>query len=322
MNQTMKYEHPNLMRGHFFYNADTGGGGGGTLVSGNAGGSEEARQHRAPNDTISGGGGSGWTWAKEDGALNDGWLDRLPGDLRGHASLKVIGSLPDLAKSYVETKSLVGKKLEMPGQGASPEQIAAWRKTVGAPERPEGYVGEAKSLRPEAIPENMWDVESERKFLAVAHKHHLPPAAVKDILGFYGDSLANGLKASQQQEEVILQAETMKLRQTWAQDFNANLSMASRVAQTVGLDPKTHPIFTSAEVVQAFARIGKLLSEDKLVKGDAQGINGSIQERIREMTDFASTSVLAREYRGEFGPERQAQAQGQYHQLLLAGSPG
>ena len=34
----------------------------------------------------------------------------------------------------------------MPGEGATPEQVAAWRKTVGAPEKPEGYRGDAKTL--------------------------------------------------------------------------------------------------------------------------------------------------------------------------------
>lgn len=121
----------------------------------------------------------GFTWAKEDGAFADGWIDRLPPDLRGEASLRVMPSIPDLAKSYVATKKRIGAKLEMPGENATPEQVSNWRRTVGAPDRPEGYLGETPSLRPEAVPEHLWDTESERKFLSLAHKHHLPPAAVK-----------------------------------------------------------------------------------------------------------------------------------------------
>jgi hypothetical protein len=260
----------------------------------------------------------GFAWAKEDGSFHEGWLEKLPEDLRGNASLRVLGSLPDLAKSYVETKKLMGAKLEMPGEKATPEQLANWRRTVGAPEKPEGYLGEAKSLRPEIVPEQYWDAEGEKKFLALAHKHHLPPAAVKEILGFYGDSIATSLGASKEQEGTVLRTEGAKLHQTWGRDYEANLQMASRAAHTVGLDPKTHPIFTSAEVVQAFAKIGRLISEDRLVKGEASGINGSAGDRIREMTDPASTTPMAREYRGEYGPERQAAAQGQLHALMAA----
>jgi len=213
---------------------------------------------------------------------------------------------------------LIGMKMEMPGEKATPEQVANWRRTVGAPEKPEGYLGEAKSLRPELVPEQYWDAEGEKKFLALAHKHHLPPAAVKEILGFYGESIATSLGASREQEGTVLRNEGAKLHETWGREYEANLQMASRAAHTVGLDPKTHPIFTSAEVVQAFAKIGRLISEDRLVKGEAGGISTSAADRIREMTDPVSTHPLAREYRGEFGPERQAAAQGQLHALMAA----
>lgn len=300
-----------------FFNADTGGasgGGGSTLLAGGVaeGGGQAAASAAVVTPTT-------FTWAKEDGSFSDGWLEKLPEDLKGNASLKSIGSLPDLAKSYVATKALIGTKLEMPGEGATPEQIAAWRKTVGAPEAVEGYYGEGvKSLRPEVVPENAWNVDSEKKFMEIAHKHHLPPAAVKEILGFYGDSIAEGLKAAGEQQGTILAQEGAKLKAAWGADFDAKLNVASRMALTVGLDPKTNPIFTNADTVQAFAKMAALISEDKLVKGEAPGINGSLQERIRDISDPKSTSQLARAYRNEFGPERQAEAQAQLHQLMTA----
>jgi hypothetical protein len=205
-----------------------------------------------------------------------------------------------------------------PARGATPEQIAQWRKTVGAPDKPEGYYGETKSLRPESVPAEYWDPNSEKQFLDIAHKHSLPPAAVKDILDYYGGNIAKSLTASQEQQGAILQQEGAKLKQAWGGEYDGNLALAKRVAETVGLDPNTHPIFTTADGVQAFAKFGKLLSEDKLVKGDNQGINGSITAKIQDITDLKSTSQLAREYRGEFGPERQASAQSVYHQLLKA----
>lgn len=258
-----------------------------------------------------------WSWAKEDGAFNEGWRDKLPDGLGADPSLAAIGSMNDLAKSYVSTKKLLGTKLEMPGENATPEAIANWRKTVGAPETPEGYRGDAKSLRPEIVPEAMWDVAGEKKFLDLAHKHSLPPAAVKEILGLYGENIKTALDASQATEGATLQAEGTKLREAWGKDYDSNLNMAVRVAATVGMD-KMHPAFTDASVVQAFAKMGKLLSEDRLVKGESTGVNGGITDRIRDITDPKSTSVLHREYNGEFGPERQAAAQQQLHQLMAA----
>lgn len=288
-----------------YYNADAGGGSGPAAEAPPP--TEAAPAPAAP-----------WSWAREDGALNEGWLERLPGDLKGHASLKAIGSLPDLAKSYVETKAMVGKRLEAPGANATPAQVAAWRKAVGAPEQIEGYFGAAGTLRPEIVPETMWDAENEKKFAALAHKHHLSTAAVQEILGFYGQNVAQTVQATQAQEAALLQSETASLRQAWGADFDQQMHLAARAAQTVGLDPKSHPIFTNADVVQAFARMGRLMSEDRLVRGETPGVGGSISDRIRDITDPASTSVLAREYRGDFGAEPQAAAQAHLHQLLAS----
>ena len=304
------------------FNSDSGGvSGGDPAAAGSGNGAFSSSQHVSQPSSETGSTASApWTWAKEDGSFNDGWAERLPEQIRGHASLKVIGSLPDLAKSYIETKAMIGKKLEAPAQNASPEQIAAWRKVVGAPDKLEGYYADRKSLRPDSIPEGLWDQKSEQRFVQLAHKHHLSPTAVKEILGFYGENVSDGLKASQQHETAHLHNEMSSLRQAWGREFDTNLHTAARVAQMVGLDPKSHPIFTSAEVVQAFARIGKLMSEDKLVTGSAGGILGSAADRIRDLTDPSSNSILAREYRGEFGAQRQSAAQAQYHQLLQSTS--
>lgn len=262
--------------------------------------------------------GSTWTWAGQDGKFSEGWHDHLPDGLKNNPSLKTFGSLPDLAKAYVETKGLVGKRLEMPGEGASPEQIANWRKTVGAPERPEGYRGEARSLKPDMLPDDIWNVEAEGKFLELAHRHHLPPAAVKDILNFYGGSLVESLKSNQMDEAAMVQAETAKLQQQWGNEFNANLHAASRMAKTVGLDPQTDPIFTNARAVEAFAKMARLISGDKLISGQQPGMMASTRDRAQDITDPKSQSVVAREYRGEYGPDRQAAAQTQLHYLLAS----
>lgn len=311
----------------FRLNADSGGASGGSVASSNlvgadvSGSSQQASdsQGGSTNNTHTAAQGN-WNWAREDGVFHEGWAERLPENIRGHASLKVIGSLPDLAKSYVETKAMIGKKLEAPGKNATPEQVAAWRKVVGAPDKADGYYAGTKTLKPDRIPEGMWDSASEKKFVDLAHKHHLSPTAVKEILGFYGDNVAEGLKTAQRNESTHLNHEAAALRAAWGRDFDANMHSAARVARIVGLDPKTHPIFTSAEVVQAFSKIGRLMSEDKLVTGGTGSINGSVSDRIRDLTDPGSNSILAREYRGEFGAQRQAEAQTQYHQLLQSTS--
>lgn len=289
------------------------GGAGGSNGDGSSGGSSQQQQQSG-----GAGGGQAWTWAKEDGTLSEGWADKLPETLKGHASLKTIHTLPDLAKAFVETKGLVGKKLEMPGEGATPEQIAAWRKTVGAPEKPEGYRGDAKTLKPESLPDELWNADAESKFLGIAHKHHLPPAAVKEILDFYGNSLVETAKAGEADAAKMVEAETAKLRQTWGGEFEANINNAKTIAKLAELDPMTDPMFTSARYVEAFAKLSKLISGDKAVTGETQSLGATVADRIKDISDPKSQSMLAREYRGEFGSQRQQAAQATYHQLLAS----
>ena len=295
------------MKRFHFYEADTGGGGGGD-------GLLTAPTPVAPPAASP---AQGWTWAKEDGTFSEGWRDKLPVELRSEASLATIGSVDALAKGFIETKKLVGKKLEAPGSDATPEQLTAWRKTVGAPDKPEGYYNDSlKSYRPESVPETMWDAESEKKFLAVAHKHSLPPAAVKEIMDYYGGSLAAGVAKMEADGAAQQVAEKANLQKAWGADYDANSALALRVAQTVGLDGKE--FIRDAQTAIAFAKLGKLFSEDRLVAGEPAGISGGVRERIQDIQDPKSQSVPAREYRGEFGPERSRAAQAQLHDLIKA----
>lgn len=56
----------------------------------------------------------------------------VPEDLHGEASLAEIKDLPALAKSYVETKRLVGASIRIPGKDASAEDQKAFREKLKA----------------------------------------------------------------------------------------------------------------------------------------------------------------------------------------------
>ena len=83
------------------------------------------------------------------------------------------------------------------------------------------------------------------------------------------------------------------------------------MAKTVGL-PADHVAFTSAEVLQAFARMADLVSESKLVAGDDASAAG-VGSLAQDMQDPQSNSVNARNYRGENGQQAQKEAQKLLH---------
>lgn len=303
-----------MRRGPLFVEAgdSSGGGGGGTLFGGGGAAAPPVTgqgQASPPSNP----------WFKDDGSFTDDWTTKLTGKHKDSPSLKAIRTPHDLADAYVETKGLVGRKFEAPGSDATPEQVAHWRKTVGAPEEPEGYLGDGKkSFRPDGLTEDAWDAATESQFLAIAHKHHLPAQAVREMMEFYGGSVAKGLQQNMAASEAMLQTEGAKLRQTWGQEYNQNLADAARMSKMAGLDPATDPIFTNAAAVQAFAKLAKQFGESAIVAGGPASAVGGIQARVADITNPQSQSVAAREYRGEFGPERQRNAQAQLHALYEA----
>ena len=243
-----------------------------------------------------------------DGNFAPGWLDTLPEALRGNPSLTTVPSLAALAESYVATKGLVGKRMQPPAENATPQEVAAWRKTVGAPDTPEGY-GE---LRPEDFPEAHWDKETAGQFAALAHKHHLPPGAVKDIIGLHANSVKASLGKLEAEENSWQETETAKLKQSWGTNFEAEAHAATTFVKALGMDP-LNPVFRNAEVVQAMARGAKMMMGDKLITGQAPGGAGGIEARIGDLQ-------RSPEYLGQRGEEAQRLAQSQIHALMQARS--
>lgn len=90
----------------------------------------------------------------DDGNFQDGWLDRLPPELEGgKITLGKYRTLPDLAKAHINLQELLGKKstaINIPGEGATPEEISGYRKAIGAPEKVEDY-----KLKPEKLPDGV-----------------------------------------------------------------------------------------------------------------------------------------------------------------------
>jgi hypothetical protein len=219
-----------------------------------------------------------------DGSFAEGWTARAFGpDYNG--PLSTTRSVADVDKLLRDNMAAArGRQISWPDEKSTPDQVAAVRRITGAPETPEGYGG----LRPESIPAELWDQPSEARLQTVAHKHHLPPAALKDIVGLYAESLDAAVKANDADLESQRAAGLQALKQEFGRDFDARMHAAKRFAQTLGLR-EDNPIFMNADVVSAMARGAALVSEDRLISGATPGIGGTPRSQANSiMTDVAN----------------------------------
>jgi hypothetical protein len=229
-----------------------------------------------------------------DGTFAEGWTAKAFGP-EYNGPLSTTRSVNDIDKLLRDNMAAArGRQIAWPDDKSTPEQVAAVRRITGAPEKPEGYGG----LRPETIPAELWDQGSEARLQAVAHKHHLPPAALKDIVGLYAETLDAAVKANEADMEGQRTAGLQALKQEFGREFEAKLHSARRFAQTLGLK-EDNPIFMNADVVSAMARGAALVSEDRLITGASQGLGGTPRSQANAIMTDSSNPLYAKYQSGE-----------------------
>ena len=113
----------------------------------------------------------------------------LPEDVRSDPGLQSFNDLGGLAKSYLETKSMVGRSIQLPSKDSKPEDVDKWAGETGAKLKEHGFTVAKLSERPPETPD-AYDFKLEG----------VDPQVVKDdkILGSFRTS-AHKLGLNQQQ---------------------------------------------------------------------------------------------------------------------------
>jgi hypothetical protein len=238
------------------------------------------------------------SFVSADGSFSEGWTSRLPDDLKdAGASLTKFKTVKDLAKSYHNLEKTIGARPQgvvIPTEKSTPEEVAAYRKAVGVPDTVEAY-----DFKPEEMPEGMtWNPDNAKAFAAVAHKHNIPPAAMKELAGIQAkmremeaSTLANMVHAKREEGKAALQKE-------WGTDFDKNIGRAQVAAKLAGIDSNS-PGFGDPNVVKAFVRLTNMLSEDKLVAANNSSGSGAGGARARDIQTNPSNPLYAKYQEGD-----------------------
>lgn len=162
------------------------------------------------------------------------WYSSLPAEMQADATLTRFRDKPfaDVAKSYLEARRAIGADpstiIRKPGADATPEQIAAYHRSLGVPEKPEDY--DVKTLN---LPDSVKRAEEvEKPFLAVAHKFGVPPDGVKGIIEwFYG--LGTQFESEQRVKmEGLKASNTQLIREQWGGNADRRQAQINNFAST------------------------------------------------------------------------------------------
>lgn len=212
-------------------------------------------------------------WAKDDGSFDHSRLDKLPDELKPlRKELELYKRQDDLLKSHKGLRELASKKgiAEPLGKDATPEQRAEHmnlvRRALGAPEKADGYV----IAKPEGVPDNLWNTEAVKQAAEIAYKNGVSQDALKEFADFQLKLTQQGMEAQKVAEKEWFDGQDRLIRETAAKeglDYAKARDLAERAGQRWGVD-KNNPLMKNATAFMLLTRLGKAMSEDKLIQGE------------------------------------------------------
>lgn len=151
------------------------------------------------------------------------WRSKLAdGDDKALKALERYQSPKDVAKALREAQTKISKGIQpsVPPADATEEQVSAWRKENGIPEKPDGYL--------EKLPGNLVVGEDDKPmvstFLADMHKANVKPEVVGAALDWYYRTQEEASAAQIAADGEVRKATEDALRAEWGQEYRANIN--------------------------------------------------------------------------------------------------
>lgn len=110
-----------------------------------------------------------------------------------------------------------GGLIKVPGKDAKPEEIAAYHKALGVPEKPEDYFKQVKLENGAVIGEA--DKPMVDAFAAALHKAGAPPAAMNAALSWYYKQQEDNAAALDQADDTYRRESEKALKEEWGPAF-------------------------------------------------------------------------------------------------------
>lgn len=207
------------------------------------------------------------------------WRTDLPEDLREHKSLSKFDSVAALAKGYVNAESRMGNSARIPSEESSPEDWAAFYKKVGRPDKAQEYQLAGRDKAPE---------EDAEFFANLSLENNLTKPQAQKMWEKIADVTAVRIQQAQDQLVADREGKRRALQEKWGDDFHAKAHLATKVAKRFGGDElmslmRRTRLGDEPEVLEAFAAVGAVLSEDVLEGGTVKAPEKPKESTAKDM---------------------------------------
>ena len=217
------------------------------------------------------------------------WKSSISEEFRNDPNIEKFTEIDALAKSYINATRMIGQdKVAVPNKNSTEDQWNEVYSKLGRPETADEY---ALNIESEAV---ALDDGAIKNFAEQSHKLGLNNTQAQGILEFYKNSMENDMQQSTVNTETAQAQAEQELRAEWGKEFDNQISKASALAKA-NMNPDIldlqmqdgtrigdHP-----EIIKGFAKIAGMLSEDKLVSTESEGVNSmkDLQSEISSITN-------------------------------------
>lgn len=161
-----------------------------------------------------------------DGVLNEGWRGTLEEDLREDKSLLSFKSVGDLAKSFVNTKKMVGKNvIAVPGDTTTEGEWQEYHKAGGRPDTVEDYNLKAPDGFPEEIAAQVFPADKLAKWQEMFFKGGVSQKAADAFVNEFAQDMLADYKALEQAKEIAKTEVVTNLTTEYGAAFDQKMHM-------------------------------------------------------------------------------------------------
>lgn len=188
------------------------------------------------------------------------WIAQLPEEYRKDTKADRFKSIGEVWKAYGELEGKLGKAVFVPGENATDEEKAAYRKSIGVPESPEGY-------KIKGLPES-----TAKEFAAFAHSKGIPAQHAETILEFYDGMAQKQAAAENARAKTTVEALKTELGESFKPDTERMLSFVKKTFSAESMKALDR-VGNDPHLIKDLIALSKRFSEDSLDRGTAPDKN-------------------------------------------------
>jgi hypothetical protein len=218
------------------------------------------------------------TFIGDDGKFKEGWHEAfvergvIPKDFADDLNYKTFTDLHGLMKQFGHQSKMIGKdKITVPGEKATPTEIAEFYKKLGVPDSVDGY----KFTPPDEL-KDFYKPETLNPILERVRAKGATPAVVSEFLAIDSERAKAALKMQAEADTKAEQDTEATLKKEFpGEQYDSMNRMISRLVATVVPEADRQPFVEFARKNPAVARALHMLAkntlDDKPVNTDGEG---------------------------------------------------